>query len=479
MNTKPNIIVLIVDAFRYDHTNFSNYFRDTTPFLSQCASDAFLFTHTFTNSTKSGLSLASMTTSSYAFEYKSPVEIKPPRIPLSELLHQVGYYTALTSSNPYYEEEFGYHRGVDFYKMLFNRKEELKRIAEKGFFVRAFKTASKNTLYQNLKEFLKKKARKLYEVGRIGKTVLTTRKNSFGAADLVNGAIFAALKNYKQSQPIFLWAHYMDLHAPNLPPRNFLKKFGRNIPKYQQLLSWKKRSITPPPTFSQEEIDDMILLYDACLAYIDESIKEVISELKRLNIYDNSLIIITGDHGEAFGEHGDIGHHGHYDFLYDEYLHVPLLIKFPGNEKGLCHEIVSLIDIAPTILDLADVAFPSFFRGTSLKPLLNNRELDLPQVETFSGKENYIIAFAAPKLSPRAFKDIDFNKPSFAIRTKNWKLIVGPCNREELYDLNRDHQERINLLQSSEKKDRIYDLRSKLYDKLKPYLLTLRDLQKL
>jgi choline-sulfatase len=137
-------------------------------------------------------------------------------------------------------------------------------------------------------------------------------------------------------RPVFLWVHLYDPHDPYDPPEPYKTKYTTNP-------------------------------YDGEIAYTDANVGRLIEELRKRAIYDNSVIAVMADHGEAFGEHGE---REHGIFLYDETIHVPLLLKLPAqrNAGTRVEERVGLADVAPTILQTLKIATPAQMQGASLTP---------------------------------------------------------------------------------------------------------------
>ncbi len=198
--------------------------------------------------------------------------------------------------------------------------------------------------------------------------------------------------------PHFVWVHLFDPHDP-----------------YE-----------PPPPFSEKYKDH---LYDGEIAYADSAVANWIAFLKKAGTYDNSIIIISGDHGDGLGEHGE---DTHGLFLYDSTLHIPLIVKTPIKTGATAHHgavidsQVRTTDILPTILSATGVAAPAELNGESLLPLIDG-----------------------PKSSDRElFGETDYPlrwgwAPLRALRADNTKWIEAP--RPELYDLQADPKEVKNL----------------------------------
>ena len=210
----------------------------------------------------------------------------------------------------------------------------------------------------------------------------------------------------------FFFVHFFDAHAPYEPPEPFLSRYDGRGPVVEGVKVGR---------------------YLGEIAYIDQQIGRVLDELKRLDLDKNTLVILTGDHGEAFGEHGVMGHSY---FLYDTTMHVPLIMRLPDRIKpGLkVSRQVRLIDIAPTILDLAHLDKMPSAQGKSLVSYLDDPSDDL-------GLSAYIETLAP-------YLDYRFS-PLSGLRSDRWKYILAP--HSELYDLVADPQEKHNLFDAQPK----------------------------
>lgn len=168
----------------------------------------------------------------------------------------------------------------------------------------------------------------------------------------VNASAREILKSRKSGKPLFLYLHYMDPHAPYDPPKELRDKF-RAEPGYEPAIA------------------EVLRLYDGDIHYLDREIDGLLSYLKEQKLFDGSAIVFVGDHGEQFGERGQM-RHGHQ--LFNEETWVPLIVKPPGRfEPDRIESTVSLIDLYPTLLGMAGIAVPE---GTSGLSLLNSGALE-------------------------------------------------------------------------------------------------------
>ena len=199
----------------------------------------------------------------------------------------------------------------------------------------------------------------------------------------------------QHGSPFFLWFHLWDAHDPHNPPEPFRSRFP-GAP------------------------------YNGSIAYADDIVGKLLDYLRSQELYDNAVIAVAADHGESLGEHGELTHS---IFLYDATIHVPLLLKLPGN--GFAGQRVkaaaSLVDVAPTLLDALGQTPPPAMQGSSLLPLIGN-----PHPENRP-------SFATGDHSERSFGWSALT----SLRVGNQLYVRAP--KPELYDLTSDPGEKKNL----------------------------------
>jgi arylsulfatase A-like enzyme/Flp pilus assembly protein TadD len=195
--------------------------------------------------------------------------------------------------------------------------------------------------------------------------------------------------------PFFLWFHLWDAHDPYNPPEPFRSKFP-NAP------------------------------YNGGIAYVDSIVGKLLDYLRTQGLYDNTLIAVAADHGESLGEHGELTHS---IFLYDSTIHVPLLLKLPGNRSAgqRVSATASLVDLAPTLIDSLGQTPPQSMQGRSLLPLIGN-----PHPESRS-------SLATGDHSERSFGW----SALVSLRSANQLYVRAP--KPELYDLSSDPGSKTNL----------------------------------
>jgi len=254
----------------------------------------------------------------------------------------------------------------------------------------------------------------------------------------INTVVFQLLDRVKgETRPFFLFINYMDAHRPLIPPAPFDTLYPgksesvdtvQNNAVSREIMKFR-RNIT------LEERNHLISQYDGGINYIDFQIGEFISRLKELGLYDNSLIVITSDHGEAFGER-NLMEHG--VSVYQDQIYIPLIIKYPNNKNGnIINDLVSSVDIMPTILDVTGYEIPDAAQGVSLLKLDSVRTRSIIS-ESFPDQELL-------NLGSR------FHRIERAIFSWPYKFISSTAGEKELYDLSKDPFEKENLYRHGER----------------------------
>jgi Arylsulfatase A and related enzymes len=253
-----------------------------------------------------------------------------------------------------------------------------------------------------------------------------------GGIEDINNQFIEWINGIRKKQKFFAYIHYIDLHDPYRPKPPYDTMYGIysedvysginfNNWKYHLIEINKKRR-----KLDKKDVDQLRAYYDGLVTYIDSQIGLLLEQLKESGLYDNSLIILTADHGDGFMEHGFISHS---NTPYEELIRVPLIIKFPNSLYAgeVVKSQVRLIDAMPTILDFFKIRINNNLEGFSLLNYLNydKNKVDFPK---YAYSENAV----------------DSGYPTLSIRTEKFKFIHFHPNwgkKDELYDLSVDPKE--------------------------------------
>lgn len=372
--------------------------------MNSLAEKSLFFKNAFANGPNTRHSVPSFLTSTYPLLFLQEAQggkIHPGRKTIAEILKNNGYTTAAIHSNPYISAFYGYNRGFDFFNdfLLGQVEDDIKR----------------NVFSKTVKEIVK------------GVKAVVMKKLPHENGETINEEAVRWLETLEK-EPFFLWVHYMDVHMPYVPPNEQLKELG--LKRYGHArkiwLGQKIDDVKMREKIKDSEIEDYINLYDACIRYTDEQIKKLISVIEKK--YQDTLFVISADHGEEFREHGDLSH---LEKLYDELLHVPLVFYGRNVKHQMVEKPVSLISLSPTILDFIGVNNKNWFQGKNV----------------FEANP-FIIAETWKKKRITAYRD------------EEWKFILSGDKRE-LYHVKDDPLEKRNLYL-----DKNYRERSLRYAKL-------------
>ena len=243
-----------------------------------------------------------------------------------------------------------------------------------------------------------------------------------------------------RTQPFFAFLNYIDAHNPYMPPDNFEGKFGS--PELRA-----NPYVVPIDQRSHEEVQADIDAYDGSIAYLDDQIGQLISELEKQRILENTLVIIVSDHGEQFGDHALFGH---ANSLYSQTIHVPLVILLPNQMSAgeRVETTVSLRDLPVTILDLIKMDGTNQIPGTSFANLIHKQDSDLFEISN-GHYPDPILA----ELNYSHSQDLSGNAPIVngdmrSIFMGGYHYILNGDQSEELYDYKHDIFEQTNLANS-------------------------------
>lgn len=426
--SKPNVVLVSLDTVRADHLSLYGYKRNTTPNLEHFAASSTLYNRAIAGGNITLVGHAAIFSGMYAASVLKvndhhQVAISPAIRTLPQLLSSHGYTTSAVVANfGTLSHTIGFDRGFQFFD---NRMPLRITHSWKDYY-----------LYTGMRQLLNRFTCTA-DFERVSRT-----------AEDINAVAFQLMDRAAASgRPFFLFLNYMDAHWPYLPPAPFDTRYpGKDCSaadwdaQYQQSGDNLRYNGKQP---SDHELQEYISQYDGSLAYLDSQVGSLIRRLQRLGVYDNTMIVITADHGEALADHNSLGHR--YT-LYQDEVRVPLLIKYPGQSIGQqVNTRTSHIDILPTVLDVTGIAPPEPLHGQSLKngPPDPGREIMTEGLER--------ISFSDPGQP---------NHNSRAIFAGSFKGIQTVAGGFELYDLGSDPGETHDLCQAE--RSRCLDMRKRL-----------------
>lgn len=340
----PNILLLVVDSLRADHTSLHGYARQTTPHIDAIAQDSLVFERAYAQSSWTLPSVASILTSRYPSGHGATLKWKrlsSEAQTLPELLKQRDYTTAAFSANPFVSSGFGLDQGFDYFYQT--QQPDLESFLP---YVMAFKMYL-NKIERRAPHAVKTARNALFELVGLGEEQLTNCQRDA----LLNRKLGAWLSK-KRQRPFFAYVHYMCVHFPYEPPG-------------EAKLDWHMKVIKKGLQISEADRRKMVSVYDKTIMYSDTLIHDVSEQLRQLHLRDHTLLVITADHGEEFYEHQGWGHGR---TLYNELVHVPLVMRYPHlvRQHETITQPVMLVDLLPTFLALANIPALEGLRGRDL-----------------------------------------------------------------------------------------------------------------
>jgi arylsulfatase A-like enzyme len=316
-----SVLLITIDTLRADHLGVYGYARKTSPHIDALAARGTVFDRAFTFWPKTRGSFVMMMTgrrpsqNGYSGTHQVLLDFNPT---LAGVLRQAGYRTAAILDNPNLAAQHGYARGFETYRETWEEKALESEVAR-------------------------------------------TRAITAGG--------IAYLRAARPDEPFFLWLHYVNPHAPYTPPPPFDRAFvegaekGRVLPAVSGFHGGvKKEWAVPGKTLAYYTAQ-----YDGEIAAVDDEVGRVLEALSAAPIAGKTAIVLTSDHGESLGEHDYYFDHG--EDLFDPCLAIPLMVALPGAPAGRrVAELVSTLDLVPTVLDAVKVSYPPDLAGTSLLP---------------------------------------------------------------------------------------------------------------
>jgi arylsulfatase A-like enzyme len=436
---RPNIVLIVLDTLRQDHLACYGYRRETAPTIERIAEEGVIFESAYTTAPWTLPGHASLFTGMYTSTHETDngsIRLSAEKRTLTEILSENGYRTAGFSANPWISSLSGLEQGFERFEYL--------------------GTQTTHPFFLNL---AKERARVL----------ITGSAHQDLGANTVNKHLLRWVEKVRHGDaPFFVFANFMEVHAPyGTVPKPYFSTFlehslprdiGRKWAREKSLFMCRHcegalEDFEAEPTGSPECVDGRWrlpparlaatnALYDAGILYVDYQIGRIYRALERAGILDETILIITSDHGESLGEGGTMGHGV---LLHERVLKIPLVIRYPRIfPPGLrVSEAASLIDVLPTIEDML---------GLPRSPLSDAVSL-VPGGELAARPERVLAEYFPPEehvwkaISMALGCDYSYaGRVRASLRKGSLKYVWSSSGENELYNLEADPSEEENLI---------------------------------
>jgi len=382
-----NVILITIDTLRRDVFGCYGSRTSFTPFMDSVQSKCLRFEKAYATGPYTQASFPGILTSSYYLEYGKQKRLPTQKILISEVLKKNGIKTAAFHSNPYLSDYFGYNRGWD-------------------------------TFYDSMEDDV-------------------TDLYPFIRGAVINKKVDIWLANHTDDidyAPFFMWIHYMDVHEPYVPEKEYISRLDPEINlTREEMFALFKDIILKRDVSNNETVELLKKLYLAKVLEVDDHVRALFNIFKKNNILKDSVVIFASDHGDEFNEHGGLSHDGK---MYSELIAVPLFIYFPEKVKNEVYDKpVSNIDISPTIVYLFGIECVDDFKGCSLLPVSN-----------YKNKGCF-----GEAMNKRGHKEKDTDKPIRYYLNGDLKIVFDEgTGKWELYNLNEDPFEKKNIIETAD-----------------------------
>lgn len=405
---RPNVLLVSIDSLRADHVHSYGYPKPTTPAIDSLARDGALFRTVVSSSSWTLPAHMTLLTAMAPEQHgvtRAWSRLSPDAVTLAEVLRDAGYATAGFVSGPTVRALYGFDQGFDVYDDR-TAMQANRRLAHLGI------TAPK--LVPIVEHWLEQWA------------------------------------GQSPRRPFFVFLHLWDVHYDYAPPPPYDAMFD---PDYAGGVTANdyERNGQVHAGMDRRDLEHVVALYDGEIRFTDDWLDVVLRRLRSLEVLDETVVVVTSDHGDEFFEHG---RKGHAKELFDETVLVPLVVRFPPRVPGrrIVDRQVRLMDVAPTILGLVDVPRPEGFGAAA------------PGVDDPGRDLSAWISGTPPVYEVRdllAFSEAQtLGRKMDAVRSRHYKLIrrEEASERRLLFDLAADPGEQRNLVATAEGQEKAKEL---------------------
>ncbi|QLH76844.1 sulfatase [Halosimplex rubrum] len=438
-----NVVVVVMDTARYQDV----FPEDETvaPTLESLAAEGASFDRAIASAPWTLPSHASLFTGTYPSKHGAHAGHKhlgDDLATLAEAFAGADYETVAVSNNTWISDEFGFARGFERFRKTW---QYLQADTDLG------RVARTNEGREKLREV----TRALFDGNPVVNALNAVygqfvRKREDSGAHRTNEWIREWLADRDGERPFFCFVNYLEPHLEYRPSRETTERFLPEGTSYDEAMAVPQDAwsyVAGDLDLSGGDFEALRTLYRGEIAYLDDRIAELRDALEAADEWENTVFVVTGDHGENIGDHGLMDHQY---ALYETLLHVPLVIHGGPFAGGADDRLVSLTDLAPTLLDAVDVDAPAFREQAQGESLLDDDREE---------REHVFAEYLAPQPSMEALservgglsEDVSrYDRRLRAVRGDDWKLIRGSDGSRECYHLGTDPTETVNRLSTDD-----------------------------
>jgi len=406
--TQPNIVVIVMDTVRQDHLSCYGYERETTPFLTELGAQSTVYDSAHSTSGWTSPAHASLFTGLFPIAHQTTQEnwsLSQQRVTLAETLSAAGYETVGIAENPMLSKRNGFDQGFATYHEVWR------------------------------------------EEGPGGERVVKH--------------FHEALTERDRSKPLFTFVNLMGAHSPYRAPKEFSMPFVRDKSIRLHSNLWREYFLGEAE-FVDEELQHLRDLYDGEVLYTDSLVRRLADELKSVGLWDNTVFVVTSDHGENIGDHELMDH---VFSLYESTTSIPLIIHDPQHFEAGRRETnsVQLTDLFSTLVERAGVESVPESQGCCLLQAIEER----PVLCEYYYPRQALLAIGDK--SEQASKLDRFRRRLKSIQVGPLKLIWASDGKHELYDLSLDPGEEMNLVELTGYQTQLTELEQRLHRELERF----------
>ena len=404
-----NVVLVTIDSLRADAV--APYDADRiSPVLADLADDGTVFDRAFATGNWTPFSFPSVLASEPVFTRNGDIGVKGART-LASVLSEAGIATGgFNAANGFLTSHWGYPEGFDEFEPFVTS-------------VGSSRYSRYLAAHPTVEAWIQLFASPFRRLG--SKLRGESDERPFLDASRMFDVEDAATEFIDETDgPFFLWTHYMDTHTPYVPAPRYIREVSDGLVGTHRMLHAHTRTSLGLEV-GERTLRELRTLYQATVKQVDDSVGRLLDALEAAGVADETAIVVAGDHGEEFQEHG---HLAHYPKLYDELVRVPLVVNVPGEDAGRVSEHVGLDAVPPTVADLLGVESPPEWRGESVAPAVRgDAEPDRDPVVSVTVRGEGV----TEQPIPRSMADGDL---LVSVRDAEWTYIENADTGEtELY----------------------------------------------